>query len=317
MAFVGGRWQLPGPVYKPLVGVVLLVAGLRPVVDLMFMDFIGECMDEIANQMAKMRYMFGGAATLPVTVLTMAGAGQNLAAQHSQSLEAWLAHLPGIKVVCPVSQNCPTLAVALDGQLMEGTLQAPYLPEPKVQESPKESFAQKRLRMDRGETELTRRSKPASAQSHDAPQSKPQEQTHDLPSSIGQKTPQGEKGAAPEAKSLPKRKARPRRQSKRITAPSSKHNIFTHFPKDPDCDICQRCKPQRDHCRSKVSERMDGLPIPTKFCEQCRGDHKILNDDNKSRTFDKNVFVIKYLFWREIGVQDVFDRSPSHALFFF
>jgi len=67
----------------------------------MFMDFIGECMDEIANQMAKMRYMFGGAATLPVTVLTMAGAGQNLAAQHSQSLEAWLAHLPGIKVLCP------------------------------------------------------------------------------------------------------------------------------------------------------------------------------------------------------------------------
>ena len=65
------------------------------------MDFIGECMDEIANQMAKMRYMFGGAATLPVTVLTMAGAGQNLAAQHSPSLEAWLAHLPGIKVVCP------------------------------------------------------------------------------------------------------------------------------------------------------------------------------------------------------------------------
>lgn len=82
-------------------GVGASATGCRPVVDLMFMDFIGECMDEIANQMAKMRYMFGGAATLPVTVLTMAGAGQNLAAQHSQSLEAWLAHLPGIKVMCP------------------------------------------------------------------------------------------------------------------------------------------------------------------------------------------------------------------------
>jgi len=82
-------------------GVGASATGCRPVVDLMFMDFIGECMDEIANQMAKMRYMFGGGATLPVTVLTMAGAGQNLAAQHSQSLEAWLAHLPGIKVVCP------------------------------------------------------------------------------------------------------------------------------------------------------------------------------------------------------------------------
>jgi pyruvate dehydrogenase E1 component beta subunit len=69
--------------------------------DLMFMDFIGECMDEIANQMAKMRFMFGGGATLPVTVLTMAGAGMNMAAQHSQSLEAWLAHLPGVKVVMP------------------------------------------------------------------------------------------------------------------------------------------------------------------------------------------------------------------------
>ncbi len=82
-------------------GVGASATGCRPIVDLMFMDFIGECMDEVANQMAKMRFMFGGAATLPVTVLTMAGAGQNLAAQHSQSLEAWLAHLPGLKVVCP------------------------------------------------------------------------------------------------------------------------------------------------------------------------------------------------------------------------
>ena len=69
-------------------GVGASATGCRPIVDLMFMDFIGECMDEIANQMAKMRFMFGGGAKLPVTVLTMAGAGQNLAAQHSQSLEA-------------------------------------------------------------------------------------------------------------------------------------------------------------------------------------------------------------------------------------
>ena len=67
----------------------------------MFMDFMGECMDEIANQLAKMRYMFGGRATLPVTILTMAGAGASLAAQHSQSLEAWICHLPGLKVVMP------------------------------------------------------------------------------------------------------------------------------------------------------------------------------------------------------------------------
>lgn len=90
---------------KGIVGLAVgsAAAGLRPVIDIMFMDFIGECMDEIANQMAKMRFMFGGSATLPITVLTMAGAGANLAAQHSQSLEAWLAHLPGLKVVMPAT----------------------------------------------------------------------------------------------------------------------------------------------------------------------------------------------------------------------
>lgn len=77
--------------------------GCRPIVDLMFMDFMGECMDEIANQLAKMRYMFGGRATLPVTILTMAGAGASMAAQHSQSLEAWICHLPGLKVVMPTT----------------------------------------------------------------------------------------------------------------------------------------------------------------------------------------------------------------------
>jgi len=84
-------------------GVGAAATGLRPILDIMFMDFLGECMDEVANQMAKMRFMFGGSAKLPITVLTMAGAGANLAAQHSQSLEAWLAHLPGLKVVMPAT----------------------------------------------------------------------------------------------------------------------------------------------------------------------------------------------------------------------
>lgn len=84
-------------------GVGAAATGCRPIIDLMFMDFLGECMDEVANQLAKMRYMFGGAATLPVTMLTMAGAGMSLAAQHSQSLEAWLCHLPGLKVVMPTT----------------------------------------------------------------------------------------------------------------------------------------------------------------------------------------------------------------------
>jgi pyruvate dehydrogenase E1 component beta subunit len=84
-------------------GVGAAATGCRPIIDLMFMDFLGECMDEVANQLAKMRYMFGGRATLPVTMLTMAGAGASLAAQHSQSLEAWLCHLPGLKVVMPTT----------------------------------------------------------------------------------------------------------------------------------------------------------------------------------------------------------------------
>ena len=84
-------------------GVGAAATGCRPIIDLMFMDFLGECMDEVANQLAKMRYMFGGRATLPVTMLTMAGAGASLAGQHSQSLEAWLCHLPGLKVCMPTT----------------------------------------------------------------------------------------------------------------------------------------------------------------------------------------------------------------------
>jgi pyruvate dehydrogenase E1 component beta subunit len=84
-------------------GVGAAATGLRPILDIMFMDFLGECMDEVANQMAKMRFMFGGKAKLPVTVLTMAGAGMSFAAQHSQSLEAWLCHLPGLKVMMPTT----------------------------------------------------------------------------------------------------------------------------------------------------------------------------------------------------------------------
>jgi pyruvate dehydrogenase E1 component beta subunit len=58
-------------------------------------------MDQVVNQAAKMKYMFGGKATLPLTIHTMSGAGMSLAAQHSQSLEAWLCHIPGLKVVMP------------------------------------------------------------------------------------------------------------------------------------------------------------------------------------------------------------------------
>lgn len=75
--------------------------GLRPVVEIMFMDFITVCMDAIVNQMAKMRYMCGNQVTLPLVLRTPAGAGLNAGPQHSQSLEAWFAHVPGLKVVMP------------------------------------------------------------------------------------------------------------------------------------------------------------------------------------------------------------------------
>ena len=68
--------------------------GLRPVVSLMFIDFIGVCFDQIMNQMAKMKYMFGGKAELPIVLRTHSGAGRSMAAQHSQSLEAWFCHVP-------------------------------------------------------------------------------------------------------------------------------------------------------------------------------------------------------------------------------
>ncbi|MBW2617247.1 MAG: alpha-ketoacid dehydrogenase subunit beta [Deltaproteobacteria bacterium] len=75
--------------------------GLRPVVELMFVDFIGVSFDQLYNQAAKMKYMFGGKAKLPLVVRLPYGAGMSAAAQHSQSLEAWFMHVPGLKVVMP------------------------------------------------------------------------------------------------------------------------------------------------------------------------------------------------------------------------
>lgn len=77
------------------------VAGLRPVPEIMFDDFLGVCMDEVVNQTAKMRYMFGGKAKVPLTLRTACGAGVGAAAQHSQCLEAWLCHTPGLIVIMP------------------------------------------------------------------------------------------------------------------------------------------------------------------------------------------------------------------------
>jgi pyruvate dehydrogenase E1 component beta subunit len=79
------------------------VNGLRPVVEVMFMDFIATCWDQVVNQMAKMRYMFGGQVRLPLVLRTHVGAGLSAGPQHSGSLEAWAVHVPGLKVVMPAT----------------------------------------------------------------------------------------------------------------------------------------------------------------------------------------------------------------------
>ncbi|MBN3791581.1 alpha-ketoacid dehydrogenase subunit beta [Burkholderia sp. Ac-20353] len=75
--------------------------GMRPVAELMFIDFMGVCFDQIFNQAAKFRYMFGGKAVTPVVIRAMYGAGLRAAAQHSQMLTSLFTHIPGLKVVCP------------------------------------------------------------------------------------------------------------------------------------------------------------------------------------------------------------------------
>ncbi|MFF4594690.1 pyruvate dehydrogenase complex E1 component subunit beta [Amycolatopsis sp. NPDC001319] len=82
-------------------GVGAAMAGLRPVVELMYFDFVGVCLDQLMNQAAKLRFMTGGAVSLPMVVRTQFGAGKSSGSQHSQSLEALLAHIPGLTVVMP------------------------------------------------------------------------------------------------------------------------------------------------------------------------------------------------------------------------
>ena len=103
-ATYGERRAVDTPISEQAIiglGIGAAVTGLRPIVDLMFMDFVLVAADQIANQAAKLKYMFGGDAKLPLTITTVGGAGLSAAAQHSQSLEALFCHIPGIKVVYP------------------------------------------------------------------------------------------------------------------------------------------------------------------------------------------------------------------------
>jgi pyruvate dehydrogenase E1 component beta subunit len=81
------------------------LSGLKPVVEIMFMDFVTLAMDQLVNQAAKAHFMFGGQAHVPMVLRTPHGGGQSAGPQHSQCLEAWLAHVPGLKVVCPATPS--------------------------------------------------------------------------------------------------------------------------------------------------------------------------------------------------------------------
>jgi pyruvate/2-oxoglutarate/acetoin dehydrogenase E1 component len=84
-------------------GVGAAMAGMRPVVELMYVDFIGMTMDQLANQAAKIRYMFGGQIGVPMVLRTQGGTGRSAGAQHSQSLEAYVMHTPGLRLAMPAT----------------------------------------------------------------------------------------------------------------------------------------------------------------------------------------------------------------------
>jgi pyruvate dehydrogenase E1 component beta subunit len=119
--------------------------GMRPVAELMFIDFMGVCFDQIFNQAAKFKYMFGGKAETPVVIRAMVGAGFRAAAQHSQMLTPLFTHIPGLKVVCPsnpydtkglliqsIRDNDPVIfcehknLYALEGEVPEASYAIPF-----------------------------------------------------------------------------------------------------------------------------------------------------------------------------------------------
>jgi acetoin:2,6-dichlorophenolindophenol oxidoreductase subunit beta len=117
---IGGIWGLTGGLYSAfgpkrvidtpisescIVGAAAgaALAGKRAIAELMFADFVGVCLDQIYNQIAKFRYMFGGRSTCPVTIRIVYGAGLNCAAQHSQAVYSMLTSIPGLKVVMPTT----------------------------------------------------------------------------------------------------------------------------------------------------------------------------------------------------------------------
>lgn len=102
----GAERVIDTPISEPaIVGAAVGAAmtGLRPVAELMYVDFIGMTMDQLGNQAAKIRYMFGGQIGVPMVLRTQGGTGRSAGAQHSQSLEAWVMHTPGLRLAMPAT----------------------------------------------------------------------------------------------------------------------------------------------------------------------------------------------------------------------
>ncbi|MCF6233283.1 MAG: alpha-ketoacid dehydrogenase subunit beta [Rhodobacteraceae bacterium] len=102
----GAERLIDTPISEPsIVGTAVgaAMAGMRPVVELMYVDFIGMTMDQLCNQAAKIRYMFGGQIGVPMVLRTQGGTGRSAGAQHSQSLEAYVMHTPGLRLAMPAT----------------------------------------------------------------------------------------------------------------------------------------------------------------------------------------------------------------------
>jgi acetoin:2,6-dichlorophenolindophenol oxidoreductase subunit beta len=102
----GPQRLIDTPISEPAIigaAVGAAMTGLRPVAELMYIDFLGMSMDQLANQAAKIRYMFGGQIGVPMVLRTQGGTGRSAGAQHSQSLEAWIMHTPGLRLAMPAT----------------------------------------------------------------------------------------------------------------------------------------------------------------------------------------------------------------------
>ncbi len=102
----GPKRIIDTPISEPAftgAGVGAAATGLRPIIEILYSDWLTLCTDQIVNMAAKMRYMFGGKVNMPIVIRAPFGAGGGVAAQHSQSFEAWFNHIPGLKVVAPIT----------------------------------------------------------------------------------------------------------------------------------------------------------------------------------------------------------------------